>query len=57
VVDDELVTVPTAPLLKATVLLAAVKENPVPTIVIALELIARLVVLNVTVGAATMLAT
>ena len=56
-VADELVTVPTAPLLKATVLLAAVVENPVPTIVIALELIARLVVLNVTVGAATMVAT
>ena len=56
-----LVTVPTAPLLKVTVLLAAVVENPVPAMVkveVAVgALIARLVVLNVTVGAATMVAT
>ena len=53
----ELVTVPTAPLLKVTVLLAAVVSNPVPAIVIVVALIARLLELNVTVGAATMVAT
>ena len=55
-----LVTVPTAPLLKVTVLLAAVVENPVPAmvrVVVVGALIARLLVLNVTVGAATMVAT
>jgi hypothetical protein len=52
-------TVPTAPLLKVTVLLAAVVSNPEPAMV-KVEvgaLIARLVVLNVTIGAATMVAT
>jgi hypothetical protein len=50
--------VPTAPLLKVTELLAAVVENPVPLMVRVVEaLIARLVVLEVTVGAATMVAT
>ena len=55
-----LVTVPTAPLLKVTVLLAAVVENPVPEMVRVVEvgaLIARLLVLKVTVGASTMVAT
>ena len=51
-----LVTVP-VPLLKVTVLLAAVVSNPVPAMVRVVALIARLVVLKVTVGAATMLAT
>ena len=51
-----LVTVP-VPLLKVTVLLAAVVSNPVPAIVRVVALIARLVVSKVTVGAATMLAT
>jgi hypothetical protein len=55
-----LVTVPNAPLLKVTVLLAAVVENPVPAMVKVVEvgaLIARLLVLDVTVGASTMVAT
>ena len=52
-----LVTVPTAPLLKVTVLLAAVVSNPVPAMVRVGALIARLVVLRVTVGAETMVAT
>jgi len=52
-----LVTVPTAPLLKVTVLLAAVVSNPVPAMVMVLALIARLLVLEVTVGAVTMVAT
>ena len=46
-----------ASLLKITVLLAAVVSNPVPAIVIVVALIARLLELNVTVGAATMVAT
>ncbi len=50
-------TVPTAPLLKVTVLLAAVASNPVPAMVRVVALIARLLVLKVTVGAATMVAT
>jgi len=53
----ELVTVPTAPLGKVTVLLAGVVENPVPAMVRVVALIARLLELNVTVGAATMVAT
>jgi hypothetical protein len=52
-----LVTVPTAPLLKVTVLLAAVVSNPEPAMVRVGALIARLVVLRVTVGAETMVAT
>lgn len=45
------VTVPTAPLLKTTVLLAAVVENPVPVIVILLAFAARrAVVFDVTTG-------
>ena len=48
---------PTAPLLKVTVLLAAVVSNPVPAMVRVVALIARLFVFKVTVGAATMLAT
>jgi hypothetical protein len=55
-----LVTVPTAPLLKVTVLLAAVVENPVPAMVKVVAvgaLIARLLVFKVTVGASTMVAT
>jgi len=51
------VTVPKAPLLKATVLLLAVDEKFVPVIVIVEALMARFVVLGVTVGAATMVAT
>jgi hypothetical protein len=50
-------TVPTAPLLKVTVLLAAVVSNPEPAMVMVLALIARLLVFNVTIGAATMVAT
>jgi hypothetical protein len=50
-------TVP-VPLLNATVLLAAVVENPDPLMIrVAVALIARLVVLEVTVGALTMVAT
>ncbi len=52
-----LVTVPAAPLSKVTVLLPAVVSNPVPAIVSVVALIARLPVLEVTVGAATMVAT
>ena len=52
-----LVTVPTALLLKVTVLLAAVVSNPVPAMVMVLALIARLLVFNVTIGAETMVAT
>jgi len=56
-----LVTMPTAPLLKVTVLLAAVVEKNVPAMVkVEVEvgaLIARVVVLEVTVGAETMVAT
>ena len=51
-----LVTVP-VPLLKVTVLLAAVVSNPVPAMVRVVAEAARLVVSKVTVGAATMLAT
>ena len=51
-----LVTVP-VPLLKVTVLLAAVVSNPVPAMVKVVALIARLFVFKVTTGAATMLAT
>ena len=51
------VTLPTAPLLKVTVLLPTV-SNPVPAMVSVVALIARLlVVFKVTVGAATMVAT
>ena len=46
-----LVTVPTAPLLKVTVLLAAVVSNPVPAMVRVVALMARLLVFKVTVGA------
>ena len=49
-------TVP-VPLLKATELLAAVVLNPDPLMVRVVALIARLFVLEVTVGAATMVAT
>ena len=44
-------TVPTAPLLKVTVLLAAVVSNPVPAMVRVVALMARLLVFKVTVGA------
>ncbi len=47
------VTVPTAPLLKTTVLLAAVVLNPEPLMVMVVALIARLEVLEVTTGRAT----
>ena len=43
----ELVTWPTAPLLKVTVLLPAVVEKPVPAMVRVVELCTRLVVLEV----------
>ena len=46
-------TVPTAPLLKTTVLFAAVVLKPEPLIVIVVALIARLDVLDVTTGRAT----
>lgn len=49
-VAEAVVTVPTAPLLKTTVLLAATVENPKPLIVTVAELIARLAVLLVTTG-------
>ena len=52
-----LATVPTAPLLKVTVLLDAVVSNPVPAMVIVVALLARLFVLEVTVGAAMIVAT
>ena len=45
------VTVPTAPLLKVTTLLAAVVLNPEPAIVIVAAVAAKLVALLVTVGA------
>ena len=45
------VTLPTAPLLKVTVLLAAMVSNPVPAMVRVVALIARLFVFEVTVGA------
>ena len=51
------VTLPTAPLLKVTVLLAAVVLNPVPAMVSVVALLARLLVFEVTVGAATVVAT
>ena len=51
------VTVPTAPSLKTTALPAAVGEKLVPEMVRVGALIARLTVLKVTVGAATMVAT
>ena len=51
------VTVPTAPSLKTTVLLAAVVAKLVPAMVRVGALIARLAVLKVTVGAATTVAT
>ncbi len=51
-----LATVPTAPLLKVTVLVPTV-SNPVPAMVSVVALIARLFVLKVTVGAATIVAT
>ena len=44
------VTVPTAPLLKTTVLLAAVGSKPKPLMVIVVALAARLAVLLVTTG-------
>ena len=44
------VTVPTAPLLKTTRLLAATVEKPNPVIVIVVAVIARLAVLTVTTG-------
>jgi len=46
------VTVPTAPLLKTTVLSAKVVEKPVPAMVRVVALIARLLMFEVTVGAA-----
>jgi hypothetical protein len=55
-VSVALVTVP-VPLLKATVLLAAVVLNPDPLIVRVVALIDKLFVFKVTVGAATMVAT
>ncbi len=54
VIDNDVLvaedTVPMAPLLKTTVLLAAVLLKPVPAIVIVVALIARLAVLLVTTG-------
>ena len=47
------VTVPTAPLLNATVLLAAVEENPDPLMVIVAALAARLAAAVVTLGLTT----
>ena len=47
------VTVPTAPLLNATVLLAAVVSNPVPLMVIVAALAARFAVAAVSVGLTT----
>ena len=49
-VDVALETVPTAPLLKVTVLLAAVVANPVPAMIREVEPSARLAALGVTVG-------
>src|SRR5205807_2083934 len=51
------VTVPTAPSLKTTVLLAAVVEKPLPSIVTVVALNGRLAVLDVTLGGLTMVAT
>jgi hypothetical protein len=45
------ITIPAAPLLKATVLLLKVVSNPVPLMIIVGALMARLAVLKVTVGA------
>ena len=45
-----LATVPTAPLLNTTVLLAAVGSNPKPTMVMVVALAAKFVVLLVTTG-------
>ena len=57
-VEVAAVTVPAAPLLKVTKLLAGVVVlKPVPVMVMEVALMARLAVLEVTVGAATMLAT
>jgi len=56
-VEVAAVTVPTALLLKRTELLAGVVEKPVPLMVIVGVLIEKIVVLGVTVGAATMVAT
>ena len=56
-VEVAAVTVPTALLLKRTVLLAGVVEKPVPLMIIVGVLIEKIVVLGVTVGAATMVAT
>ena len=56
-VEVAAVTVPTALLLKRTELLAGVVEKPVPLMVIVGVLIEKIVVLGVTVGAATMAAT
>lgn len=49
-VEVAAVTVPTAPLLNATVLLAAVELNPVPVIVTVEAFAAKLAVALVTVG-------
>lgn len=48
-------TVPIAPLLNATVLLAAVVLNPVPVMTMEAALLARLVVLEITLGATTVI--
>jgi len=56
-VDVVAVTVPAAPLLNVTVLLAAVVSNPVPAMIIVAALRGRLVLLVITVGAATAVAT
>ena len=55
--DVAVVTVPTAPSLKVTVSFAAVVEKLVPAMERVVALINRLAVLNVTVGAATTVAT
>jgi hypothetical protein len=56
-VEVAVVTVPTAPLLNVTTLLAAVLENPVPFITMVGALIAKLAVLAVIVGGAIIVAT
>jgi hypothetical protein len=56
-VEVALVTVPTALLLKRTELLLGVVEKPVPLMTIVGALIEKIVVLGVTVGAATTVAT
>ena len=56
-VDVAFVTAPTAPLLKATVLLAAIESNPVPVIVRVVAVEDRFAVFKVTVGALLMFAT